>query len=147
MDVQEILLYAIEKEIEAVDLYGRTARRAEDPQLGAMLQALKGDEEAHRRDLEELRESGLEGFRPEATLDLNLAQYVARTPLSPHATLREALQYAMHREHDAWELYVQMADACEDPEARQLFQRLAVMENSHKARLEEQFYRLFLADP
>jgi rubrerythrin len=145
MDVDQILRHAIEKETEAARLYGRTAERTEDESLAPLLRELKGDEEGHRQELEALRERGAADFRPEAALDLDLAQYMEAKPLSPDATLREALQYAMRREHDAWEVYRTMADACRDAEARELFQRLAVMENSHKARLEEEFYRLFLA--
>jgi rubrerythrin len=144
-EADAILAQAIEKEAEASRLYSETAEKAADGLLASMLWELMQDEDGHRRELEALRAQGTAGFHPETLLSLNIAEYLGPTMLSPEANLKEALEYAMQRENDAWRLYLGLADASGQEEERDLYQRLAVMENSHKARLEEQFYRLFLA--
>jgi rubrerythrin len=139
MDVRQILVLAVEKEQAAHDMYARAAVEARDPSGQALLEELAAQELEHRELLAGIDPDHLEEFEPEEQHDLRLSEHLRERAPAPHSGLQDLLCYAMRREQEARDFYRRMAEHAGRPELKELFDRLAAMENKHRARLEE-FY-------
>ena len=51
----------------------------------------------------------------------------------------DAIALAMKNEEEAMELYTWLAQGCDDPEQRRVFEDLAAMERDHKFKMENAF--------
>jgi rubrerythrin len=69
--------------------------------------------------------------------------HVAETIETPELTLemrpQDAIALAMKKEQAAMKHYTQLADACTDPDQKNIFLELAAMEREHKNKMEAAF--------
>jgi rubrerythrin len=135
----QLMQRAIQKEIEARDFYRQASERIADSSVKEIFAEMARQEESHRDQLEVLR------FDPTARVqfakveDFGVAEESDSAPLSFDMSPKEAFQLAMKREQAALEMYQRWADAVEDGEIKRVYQELAEMERSHKARIEDLF--------
>ena len=142
MDLQEykkIVEMAIGEEIAASIFYQEASDKVEDPYLKKMFAELAEDERGHERILETILTSDTVRQYFRAAVDLKVAETVDKPELSMQMKPADAIALAMKNEEDAMNQYLQMADACDDPDKKNVFVDLATMERGHKNKLEKAF--------
>jgi rubrerythrin len=136
----ELMVQAIENEVEARDFYREAATRVADRCVKETFEQLGRDEEEHR--------NTLETYRYDATAkvqfvslpdDFKVAESEDEPPLSFDMSPPDALKLAMKKEQAAKEMYEKLAAACDDEGVRKVYENLARMELGHKQRLEGLF--------
>lgn len=140
LTMKTVLETAIDKEIEAQELYRNLGEQVQNPAAKDMLQTLAGVEKKHEALLRSYLNGELEGgLKAEHLVDYKIAEHFKTPPLTPDMTLDQALLVAANREKASHELYVGLA--AEHPAGRihDLFMELADQELDHKHRVEE-FY-------
>jgi rubrerythrin len=146
MDARDILNAAIDDECAAYELYASTASRTDEPAARELLLELAEEEKRHRELLEEVQPALADAFQPESRPDMKLSDHLQERPLSEDSDLQDVVIYAMHREQQARDFYARMSLAMPDRDLSRLFHNLSVMENAHKARLEEFYEQAFLRE-
>ncbi|MFP4026390.1 MAG: ferritin-like domain-containing protein [Candidatus Brocadiia bacterium] len=146
MDKKQILKAAIKKEVEAHDLYADMAERTDNPGARSLLEDLAEEEDGHRQLLEGLSAEEIDKFTPPEKRDLKLTEHLKSKPLKENSSLQDVLVHAMEREKRAREFYETMAQSTDGKTWSTLFGKLAKMENTHKARLEEFYEEVFLQE-
>jgi rubrerythrin len=71
--------------------------------------------------------------------DYKVAKTIERPPVTIDMKPLDGLKLAIKKEEDAMELYKGLSAASKDAEMKRMFDSLAKMETSHKARLEDIF--------
>jgi rubrerythrin len=142
MDLQEykkIVALAIGEEIAASLFYQEASDKVEDPYLKKMFAEFADDERGHKRILEKIlnSESIKQYFRD--SVDFKVAETVVKPELSMQMKPADAIALAMKNEEDAMNQYLQMAEACDDPDKKKVFEDLATMERGHKNKMEKAF--------
>lgn len=144
--VADIIVFAIEREKEAADGYGRMAGLARLPGLREFLLFLRQEEEAHRRLLEELTEEELDGLVPAFVPDLRLIDYLAEEKPADEMSLQELLIFAAQKEKKAAELYETLARMAKASGHHRVFEFLAGQERAHKLKIEAEYEKSFLQE-
>jgi rubrerythrin len=131
---------ALEAEQEGTRLYLEYGGKTNDPTGKKMFAALAADEEDHAKILSEQierlekglawcayspEESALEKLRP------NLKTVEARKRSTEGMNDLDALRMALAQEQAAIELYRRESETLEDEQAKEMYRRLAAMEESH----------------
>jgi rubrerythrin len=144
--VPDIISFAIEREKEAADGYGRMAGLAKAPGLREFLLLLRTEEEAHRRLLEGLTEEDLDGLVPAFVPDLRLIDYLAEEKLTDDMSLQELLIFAAQKEKKAAELYDTLSRMAAASGHNRVFEFLAGQERAHKLKIEAEYEKNFLQE-
>jgi rubrerythrin len=144
--VSDVIAFAIGREIEAAEGYGRMAGMATAPGLRDLLLELKGEEENHRRLLENLTAAGLEATAAPPLDDMGLTDALPVELPAPDMTLQELLIFAARKEKKAEELYTGLARSPEVAAGRKVFEFLAGQERAHKLRLEAEYEKHILSE-
>ncbi len=142
MDMQvykEIIGQAINEEVMASIFYQDASDKVEDPYLKKMFAELAEDELGHKRILEKILTSKSIKQYFKESVDFKVSETVDKPELSTKMKPADAIALAMKNEEDAMNQYQHMADACDDPEKKAVFEDLAVMEGGHKRKLEKAF--------
>ncbi len=147
---QGIIQVAIEREIEARELYADLAKRVASGEARELLEDLSTQEEGHRRRLVTLLERG---FTPELLQrqnkhiqDLHITDFLEEPVLDENADVQQVLIVAGKREAGSHDLYAALASIAEDEETMALFRFLAEQELQHKHRVESLYEELFYAE-
>lgn len=144
--VADIISFAIEREKEAADGYGRMAGLAQMPGLREFLLFLQQEEESHRRLLEGLTEKELNSLVPAFVPDLRLIDYLVEEKLSDDMSLQDLLVFAAQKEKKAAELYDTLARMAEASGHNRVFEFLAGQERAHKLKIEAEYEKNFLQE-
>jgi rubrerythrin len=148
--VQQILHSAIQREVDAYNLYTTAAKMVETAHVRAVLADLASQEEGHRVQLENLLKGrvfrALSRPQEKKVVDLKLTDYLVEEPLAPDSDLQTVLIVAGKREKASHDLYSSLAQIAEDADTIKLFQFLATEELSHKNRVEKLYEDLILRD-
>jgi rubrerythrin len=144
--VTDIIAFAIEREKEAAEGYGRMAGLAVVPGLKEFLLSLKKEEEAHRELLEGLTDAQLKDLSPGFSPDLRIVDYMVEEPLSKDMTLQDLLIFAAQKEKKAVELYSKLASMAESSAQRGVFEFLAGQEQAHKLKIEAEYEKIVLPE-
>ncbi len=146
MELDEILSFAIEKEVQAADFYMDLASRVTRPHIRLVFQEFARDERGHKCRLEHMREN--EALIPEAHAvpDLRIADYLTDIEPSKDMDYPQALIVAMKREKASFRLYSDLAATARDSSIRQTLLVLAQEEAKHKLRLEIEYDEYVLAE-
>ena len=148
--IRDILRTAIQREVEAYELYSTTAQKAEIAHARSTLQALAAQEVGHRRRLEALLQGGafksISGARRKKVVDLKITDYLVEVPLAPDSSFQDILIAAGKREKASHDLYASLAQVAEDSEAVELFELLASEELAHKNRIEALYEDIIYKD-
>jgi rubrerythrin len=139
LTVRQVLDKAIQKEIEAQDLYRHLSQTAADDAPRDMFRQLSRVEKKHEDLLRkylrgELGEGSLKG---EQVLDYRIAEHFVQPPIKPEMKLDEVLLLAANRERASHELYLGLAAEHPTGNIKTLFEELASQELEHKHRVED----------
>ena len=138
--LHDILRTAIQREIDAHNLYSSAADKVETPHAKGILQELATQELGHRRRLEALLEGNalrvVSRSAQKKVEDLKLTDYLIEVPLGADPDFQDILIVAGKREKASHDLYAALAIVSDDDETTQLFDFLATEELTHKRRVE-----------
>lgn len=144
--VADIIAFAIEREIEAAKGYGRMAAMARTPGLREFLEFLKGEEEAHRRLLEDLTEETIRGLAPAFVPDLRIIDYLVEEKPDADMSLQDLLILAAQKEKKAVDLYENLARMAKASGQQRVFLFLAGQERAHKLKIEAEYEKHVLQE-
>ena len=140
--VDEILDFAIGKEIASAAFYNSLADRMDRPWMKKAFEDFAREELGHKAKLLQIKEGqALEPSR-EKILDLKIADYTVIGEPSPDMTYGDALVLAMKMEKAAYRLYTDMAESAADPTLGRTLLALAQEEAKHKLRFEPEYDRI-----
>ena len=136
---EEIIKYAIEKEIEAQNFYTDVAEKATDATIKEMFTEFAAEEKKHEKILTALLENKTIGSNFKATSDYGISKTVEKPDVSDNMTLADAFAIAMKNEEEAMNMYLKLAADCTDEAACKTFEDLATMERGHKFKMENAY--------
>lgn len=134
----DVLIFAISRETEAIQLYEALAKTVTRPETREILHNLAFDEMKHKMKLEALRDGAI-SITPEEIGGLNIPDDPDCTEPHNDMTYVELLLYAMNRERQSYQLYSHMAKVVEDEQTKELFRWLACQEEQHRLGLEIEY--------
>ena len=146
--MNEVLDFAIKREIEAAAFYARLAELVDSPPMKRSLLQFSGEEEGHRVKLEAVKAGKLALNMRVKVPSLGIADAVeAREVTDPAAmTYQDVLILAMEREKAAYRLYTELAELVDDEAVRMVFGALAQEEARHKLRFEIEYDEVVLKE-
>jgi rubrerythrin len=144
--IAEIIAFAVEREIEAADGYGRMAGLARTPGLRELLLFLRQEEESHRRLLEGMTADEIDRLSPAYVPDLRIGDYLVEEKLGGDMSLQDLLIFAAQKEKRAIDLYTTLARLTAASGHARLFEFLAGQERAHKLKLEAEYEKHVLPE-
>ena len=145
-NIDEILVFAIAQEQNAVDFYTGLAREAHSEEMKRVFLEFAGEEIRHKKRLTGIREQGIFNMSTEKVADLKIADYVIDVKATGKLSYEEALVLAMKREKAAFKLYSNLAERAPDRELKEIFESLAMEESRHKLRFELEYDEFVLRE-
>jgi rubrerythrin len=142
-NLEAILNFAIENEIEAVEFY--TSLTNEETFSGStkMFSEFAEEERKHQKMLEDFKAKGItasiEGYKLEWITDIKRSDYVVDMEYSPGMGYNEILLLAMKKEEKALKLYNEFLTQADSDESKKLFKILCQEEAKHKLALETMY--------
>ncbi|MDD5326507.1 MAG: ferritin family protein [Phycisphaerae bacterium] len=136
--VNEVLEFAIAREIEANLFYVRLAEMVKNPELVKILSCLAHEEEEHKKKLEAVK-AGEAAIGEEEIRNLHIADYLLDIEPHPDMDYTELFVVAMKKEDLSYQLYTNLAAISLKKDLRDTFLKLAQEEAGHKSRLEEKY--------
>lgn len=136
-DAKKIIENAIDKEIEAYTFYRGIADKVKDKALKDLFAELAGEEKKHREFLQGMLKKDIAKMKFDASHDYKVGDTLPSPKLTADMKPLEGLVVAIKKELEAMQMYTQFAKLAKDTETQFLFNQLANMERSHKARLED----------
>lgn len=136
---QEILDFAIKREEEAIEGYGKMREIAKTPGLEKLLAELQEEEKKHKDLLENVNLEEIELLEIHEVTDLKISDYLVEEFLSAEMTFQDLLIFAAKKEQKAVELYTKMGQRAGSEELKKLFDFLIEQEKAHKLKLEEEY--------
>ena len=137
--VDDILDYAIEKEIEAYNFYISLAEKSSAGSIKKLFTAFAGEEEGHRRKLESAKAGKMLTLSRTEITNLKATDYLVDVNESENMSYQDALIVASKKEKAAFMLYTDLAESVEDDEMKIFFEILAQEEAKHKLRFEIEY--------
>ena len=140
-NVDEILDFAIDKEIEAQAFYTKLAAQVPKAHMKKLFQEFAAQEKVHEEKLKGVKAGGKLQASSVAVQDLKISDYLTDVNLEDSADLeyQEALTVAMKREKSAFMMYTDLANLTPEPDIKETFVALAQEEAHHKLYLETQY--------
>lgn len=143
--VEEVLEFAIAREMESQDFYMKLAERMENPAMQKVFENFAAEELGHTMKLEAVKRGHIL-LGDEEVKSLEIADYVVDVEPRPDMDYAEALVVAMKKEKAAYRLYLDLAAAAEDEELTDMFLSLAQEEAKHKLRFEIEYDDIVLKE-
>lgn len=135
--LKAIIEDAIQDEINSHDFYKAAADKVADSTIREMFLKLSKEELEHKAFLEGFLESRATTIQLEPGEDYGVSDTFENPPLTTDMDFVDAMKLAVKHEEQAMEKYQGLANACVQPEEKDLFLGLKDMEAMHKTRLEE----------
>lgn len=145
-DVNEILDFAIENEQNAADFYFKLSESTKDKSIRQTFEQYAHEEIGHKEKLLKLKKEGIFRMEKQHILDMRVADYVVRKPVSDEMSYQDALILAMKREKAAYRLYMKLASQTTDGQLKELFLGLAQEEAKHKMAFEIEYDDVILRE-
>jgi rubrerythrin len=135
---EEILDFAIEREIQAVNFYQNLVDRETFPASKQTLAEFVEEERKHQLLLEEFKKGNRSVVEYDYVWipDIKRSDYIVDMKYEPGMDFVEILRLAMKREEKALRLYNALATRTNDADCVQLFKMLAQEEAKHKQTFE-----------
>ncbi len=131
----EILEFAISREIESFQFYTALAERMEKPETQKIIEELAKEELEHKANLElEIIKTGQTVAT--ASQDLTADDYHIEGEFQFDIGMEQLLQMAIEKEKAAFKLYVDLVGKVHDENSRETLLALAQEEVKHKMRFE-----------
>lgn len=138
-EYKKIIDFAVQAEIDARDFYRDASGRVKDPYLKNMFSDLAKEEEKHEKILRNiLSHDKIRAYFKEKR-DYHVSETVGKPVVSDKMKPADAIQLAMKNEEEAMELYMWLAEGCDDAAQKSVFEDLAAMEREHKFKMENAF--------
>lgn len=137
--IEQILDFAIEKEQDASDFYTELAGKMKKPYMTKVFEGFAKEEQGHKKKLINVKEGKFAMPAQQKVQDLKIGDNLVEVELKADIDFQDALIVAMKAEKAAYRLYNDLADACDDENARNLFLTLAQEEAKHKLRFEIEY--------
>jgi rubrerythrin len=137
--VDDIIAYAIDKEIEAEKFYLEAAREADFTGARQLFEDFASEENKHKNMLENLDKEQINSFVPETVPDLKRSDYLVDMTYEKGMGFADILRLAMKREETANKLYLDLAQKTDEADVKKLFEKLAQEESKHKYGLESMY--------
>jgi rubrerythrin len=136
--VDEILDFAIGREIEAIRLYTDLANKVEKPEMRKVLQDFAMEEQEHKIKLEDAKAIGFV-LKEEEVGNLGIADDIEGGEIRPDMSYADILIMSMKKENVSVQLYTDLAKMVQDEEMKDMFLLLAQEEAEHKLRFEMEY--------
>jgi rubrerythrin len=136
---KQTIKFAIENEVEAEKFYKDAADSFTDQNIKEIFIELAEEERGHRETLKNIYESNSIDNYFNAAKDYNVSSSIQKPEVSENMKPADAIALAMKKEEEAMNQYKEMADACPDPAMKTVLEKLSVMEQKHKFKLENAF--------
>ncbi len=136
--VDEILDFAIAREIEAHHFYVHLAEIVRDPDLRQAVRGFAIDELQHRIRLQAIKD-GESSFTREEVGSLDVAETAPNAEPGPDMSYVDLLAIAMNREKTAFRIYTNLASIAKNDRLGDTLLGLAKEEAQHKLRLEIEY--------
>jgi rubrerythrin len=143
--VDEILDFAIAREVEANDFYTEMAERLEDAAMRKVFEEFAIEELGHKMKLEAVK-AGAFAIKGGDAASLGIADYVVDVEATADMSYADALVLAMKKEKASYRLYIDLAAAAEAEELTDMFLALAQEEAKHKLRFEIEYDDVILKE-
>jgi rubrerythrin len=144
--MQDVLRTAIQREIDAYNLYSAAAESVDTAHAKDLLKELAAQELGHRNRLESLLAGNvfrvLTRTQQKKFVDLKITDYLTEEPLTTGSDFQDILIVAGKREKASFELYSALSRVSNDPDTTKLFDFLANEELGHKHRVESLYDEL-----
>ncbi len=135
--IDEILEFAIAREIEAYQLYMYMASWVENPEMQQVCRDFADEELEHKAKLElEVMKRG------QVTTDIDISDYMTDVGNTLDMSYEELLTLAIKKEGVSVKLYTDLARAVRDNQSRETLLALAQEESRHKQRFETEYENL-----
>ncbi len=142
-NLEAILDFAIENEIEAVEFYTSLTKEETFSGSTKMFSEFAEEERKHQKMLEDFKAKGItasiEGYKLEWITDIKRSDYVVDMEYSPGMGYNEILLLAMKKEEKALKLYNEFLTQADSDESKKLFKILCQEEAKHKLALETMY--------
>lgn len=143
LSAEAVLKLAIQREIEAFNLYTDAARRIPHADMRKTLEEMAEQERGHRIKLENILAGNIRWAvrlaRAQPAADMRLSDHLEGGSLDPNAGYQDVLLFAAKREKAAYEFYKAMGESVDDALVANVFEMLANEELKHKNRLEKMY--------
>ncbi len=135
--MEEILVFAVNKEEASYLFYTDMARVTEDKTVSRLFEDFAKEELGHREQLQlEIMKMGKVVSTDDDWADRTRAEYDIEGEFPEDFSYTDALKLAIAKESAAFKLYVDLLKLTEDPEAIEMFTALAEDEVRHKIKFE-----------
>ena len=143
MDAEQyktVIKKAIAGETEAKEFYLKVSQRIKDSYLQELFLDFSKEEENHEKILTELLEAGkIEKASYGDAPEFKVSETIELPQVTDDMNLKDAIGLAMKTEEMAVIKYQKLANDCNDPELKSVFNNLAAMEKDHKLKMENAF--------
>lgn len=136
--VDDILDFAIGREVEAIELYSDLLRKVEKPELRSALKGFIKEEMEHKEKLETEKAEGIV-LKDEEVGNLEIAEHIEGGEVRPDMSYKDLLILAMKKEAASVKLYNDLAKMAQDEKLKDTFLLLAQEEAEHKLRFELEY--------
>jgi rubrerythrin len=133
----EVLRFAIEKEIATHNLYVMYEQVAKYSGAKELFAELAEEEEQHRRLLEHVPAEKVFQGKLDPIPDLRISDYLIDVECQPDSSYAEILRLVMKNEEHSFKLYNDLKESCIDKDLKRLFEFLAHEEAKHKLKFEK----------
>jgi len=136
---EEMVRFAIDKEIEAAAFYENLASKVKNPVMKDAVLSMADEERKHQRILSNLTPKQISGFTEPTIEDFKISDYIVEQPVTPDITYPDLLVIAMKREEKAHQMYAELEQRAGDDATRKVFTLLKTEELKHKRKLETEY--------
>jgi rubrerythrin len=137
--VEEIMDFAISKEIEAEKFYRRLVNQTNKPEIRGVFESFAQEEVGHKMKLEAIKRQSNVEFNEKEVQNLGIADYVVDVKLQPDMRYADIQIVAMKKEKASYRLYLDLAATALSEELTNTFLMLAQEEAKHKLRFEIEY--------
>ena len=142
-NLEAIVDFAIEKEIEAAEFYSNISREEKFSGTRKMFKEFAEEERKHQKLLEDFKTKGvtesLDDYPLKWITDIKRSDYIVELEYTPGMAYNDILMLAMKREEKALKLYNDFLDQADTEEGKKLFKVLCQEEAKHKLALETMY--------
>jgi rubrerythrin len=134
---QEIIEFAIHREIEAMDFYSQASKLVKHSGTKDLFLDFMKQEEGHKKKLETVRSGKIVLGKIEKIPNLKISDYLVEAELKPNISYGDILRMAMKREERSIKLYTDLNEKNQDETLRNVFTFLIQEESKHKYAIEK----------
>ena len=142
-NLEAIVDFAIEKEIEAAEFYSDLSQKEHFSGSSKMFEEFAAEERKHQKLLEDFKAQGLtasmDDYKLKWITDIKRSDYVVELEYQPGMAYNDILMLAMKREEKALKLYNDFLNQADTEDGKKIFKILCQEEAKHKLALETMY--------